>query len=235
MRGTQPAMRGQAGFTLIEVVVGAAIGAVLLWCVLTFANRTIFGEEALGERLQASAGAAHALERMSSEAASALAVYVPASDAFGNANGDGHEIDFFTRDASHRPFAWAYDFNASSRTLTRYGLGGSAPAAGETISGIDAFSATPATVNDLDNASSPAYDPLFAGANAIDVPYAFTDMPGAIGGNRLVVLQITASGVERRETLASPDAPTSFTVVVTYTPSPAPVVTATPAPLTLVP
>lgn len=226
-------MRAQAGFTLVEVVAGAAIGAVLLWCVLTFADRTIFGAQALDVRLQASAGAVHALERMTSEAASALAVYVPATDAFGNSNGDGHEVDFFARDASHRPYAWAYDFDPGAKTVTRYSLGGGAPVAGETLAHIDGFSATPATVNDLDNAASPAYDPLFAGTNAADVPFTFTDMPGAIGGNRLVVLQITASGVARRATLASADAPTSFTVIVTYTPSPTPVVTPTPAPLAL--
>ena len=228
-------MRAQAGFTLIEVIAGAAIGVVLLWFVLAFADRTLMAAQMLDVRLRASAGAAHAIERMSSEAASALAVYVPANDAFGQANADGHEIDFFTRDASHRPYLWAYVFNASSQTLTRYSLGGGAPVAGEAISEIDAFSATPASVNDLDNAASPAYDPLFAGVNATDVPFLFSDMPGAIGGNRLVVLQISASGVARRAMLASADAPTSFTVVITYTPSPTPVVTPTPTPLSLSP
>lgn len=227
-------MRAQAGFTLVEIVASAAVGAVLLWCLLAFANRTLFGAEALDRRLQASAGAAHAIERMTSEAASALAVYVPATDAFGASNADGHEVDFFTRDASHRPYGWAYDFDASAHTLTRYALGG-APLAGEAVSNIDAFSATAATVDDLSNAASIAYDPLFAGARATDVPFAFTDMPGAIGGNRLVVLQITASGTSRRVTLASADAPASFTVVVSYTPSPAPLVTPTPVPLTLSP
>jgi hypothetical protein len=63
------------------------------------------------------------------------------------------------------------------------------------------------------------------------VQYSFAAMPSAIGGNRLVVVQIVASGVNRSVLLASEDAPTTFTVVVDYTPSPAPVVTPTLTPV----
>lgn len=222
-------MDRQAGFTLIETVVGAAIGVTILWCMLAFADRMIFWSASANERLNAVANAERLVERMSSEAASSLAVYVPATDALGASNGDGHEVDFFTEDGAHRTYGWAYNFATATKTVTRYTLDpGNAATAGDTLADIGSFRARPLTVSQLG-----AYDPLFAGATASDVPYTFAAMPGALGGNRLVAVQITASGVNRSVLLASADAPTAFTVVVTYTASPAPLATATPVPPTI--
>jgi prepilin-type N-terminal cleavage/methylation domain-containing protein len=224
-------MDRQSGFTLIETLVGAAIGAVMIWGLLVLADRMVASASAAALRANAGANAARLIERLSSEAASAWAVYVPATDSLGKSNGDGHELDFFSEDGAHRVYAWAYTFDAATTSLTRYALvAGGTPVAGDVIAHIDTFSATPASVTNLGTSSSAAYDPLFASANAVDVPYAFAAMQSAVGGNRLVVVAIIASGVNRSVLLASEDAPTTFTVVVNYTPSPAPVVTATPAP-----
>ncbi|HUA09130.1 MAG TPA: type II secretion system protein [Candidatus Acidoferrales bacterium] len=220
-------MAREAGFTLVETLVGAAIAAAILWGMLAFTARIVAAGAAASDRVNAAANAGRLIERLSSEAASAFAVYVPATDALGASNADGHELDFFTMDGAHRSYAWSYTFDASSKTLTRYALvPGGAPLAGDTLSSIDSFTASPLRVTQLGG-----YDALFAGAAATDVPYTFTAMPGAIGGNQLVAVQITASGVDRSVLLASEDAPTAFTVVVDYTPSPAPVVTATPSPI----
>jgi type II secretory pathway pseudopilin PulG len=225
-------MERQAGFTLIETLLGAAIAVLMMWTLVAMADRLVASAAAANLRLRAGANATRLIERLSSEAASSLAVYVPATDALGQSNGDGHEVDFFAQDGAHRSYAWAYTFNTAAQTLTRYTLtGGGAPLAGDALGGIDAFSATAASVTQLGSSSSLAYDPLFAGVNAPDVTYTFDAMPNAIGGNRLVVVQIVASGVNRSVLLASDDAPTAFTVVVDYTPSPAPVVTATPSPI----
>jgi type II secretory pathway pseudopilin PulG len=224
-------MDRQAGFTLLETVVGAAIGVTIVWCVLAFADRLVFWSASANARLNAVANTERLIERMSSEAASSLAVFVPATDALGAANSDGHEVDFFTEDGAHRTYSWAYNFAAATKTITRFTLDpGNAATAGDTLGGIDTFSANPLPVSQLS-----AYDPLFAGAGASDVPYTFAAMPGALGGNRLVAVQIAASGVNRSALLASGDAPTAFTVVVTYTASPAPVATATPVPPTMYP
>ncbi|MGB6987045.1 MAG: hypothetical protein WBD74_13825 [Candidatus Aquilonibacter sp.] len=224
-------MGRQAGFTLIETVIGAAIGVTIVWCVLAFADRMVFWSASANARLNAVANAERLIERMSAEASSSMAVYVPATDALGASNSDGHEVDVFTEDGAHRTYRWAYNFAAGTKTVTRYTLGpGNVATAGDTLAGIDNFSASPLTASQLG-----AYDPLFAGANASDVPYTFAAMPGALGGNRLVAVQITASGVNRSVLLASADAPTAFTVVVTYTASPVPLATATPVPPTMYP
>jgi len=224
-------MERQAGFTLIETLVGAAIAAVMVWTLLAMADRLIVAAGAANQRVVAGANAGRLVERLSSEAASSLAVYVPATDALGQSNGDGHELDFYAQDGAHRSYAWAYTFDVGTHTLTRYTRSGGAPVAGDTLADIDRFTAAPATVAQLGLPSSPAYDPLFAGANATDVPYSFATMPNAVGGNRLVVVQLAASGVDRSVLLATQDAPTAFTVVVTYTPSPPPPVTPTPSPV----
>ena len=224
-------MDRQSGFTLIEAMIGAAIGLIVVWGLLVFAGRVLGWANAANQRVNAVANADRLIERMSSDAVSALAVYVPATDALGTSNGDGHEVDFFTEDGAHRIYGWAYTFSAATGTLTRYALNpGAAATAGDTLDDLDSFSASALTVGQLGS-----YDPLFAAASAPDVPFTFSAMPGVVGGNRLVAVQLTASGVNRSVLLAGADAPTAFTVVVTYTASPAPVATATPIPPTLYP
>ncbi len=221
----------QRGFTLIETMIAAGIFATIAAALVVMANRTVAASGAFALRMNAAAGAGTLVERLTSDAASAFAVYVPATDALGDPNADGHEIDFYAQDGSHRPLTWAYRFDAAASTVTRYTIGTGTPGAGTSIAHIDGFVATAVRASDLGNAAGPAYDPLFSGAHAPDVPFGFAAMPAAIGGNRLVELTIAASGIKRRVCLAAADAPTAFTVVVTYTPSPAPVATPTPVPL----
>jgi hypothetical protein len=187
---------------LVEVIAGAAIAAFLMWGLVAMAGRLAASADSLNGRLNAEANADRLIERLSSDAASAWTVSAP------NAN----EIDFYAEDGSHRPYAWAYRYDASAKTVTR--------STGEVLGSFDSFSASAATVGDLAISGSSAYDPLFAGASTPSEP-----------GNALVALHITGTGVDRTELLASGAAPTTFTVVVTYTPSPTPIATATPTPL----
>ncbi len=217
----------QAGFTLVELVIGAAIAAVAIGGLVVFASRLTQTTSALGTRVQSQSAVERFMERVAAEAASAWAVYVPLTDVNGNANADGHEIDFFTEDGSHRPYSWAYTFDAAQKRVTRYAFApGSPPSAGEVLAPIDAFGASTVAVTQLGT-----IDPLFAGTTATPVTYAFDASPSAIGGNALIRLQIHASGVDRSELLASGSAPTTFTVIVKYTPSPTPIVTPTPTPI----
>jgi prepilin-type N-terminal cleavage/methylation domain-containing protein len=221
----------QAGFTLIETLVSAAIASTILWALVAMADRYVTAAAQLDTRLSAQAGVERVLERLSSEAASAWAVDVPATDVLGVSNADGHELDLFTEDVAHRPYGWAYTYDAASQTITRYAYApGAAPVAGASVSGVDVFSARPLALSTLVSSTSPQADPLFAGTTVRDVSYAYPAMPSAIGGTGVVEVHIVAAGVDRLERFASATAPTMFTVVVEYTPSPAPPVTPTPAP-----
>jgi type II secretory pathway pseudopilin PulG len=226
----------ERGFTLIETTIGAAIAAMVILGLVVLADRYAAAASALNARLTAQASADRLFERLSSEAASAWAVFVPASDVLGNANADGHELDFFSEDGSHRPYAWAYLYDPTSKTLTRYAYApGAAPGAGEPAGAFDAFSVSSEDVSALSDPSGAAYDPLFAASSAPPVHYAFAAMPSAQAGNGLVRIHVTASGVDRTEVLASGTAPTAFTVMIAYTPSPPPPATPTPSPAVLTP
>ncbi len=221
----------ERGFTLIEVTIGAAIAAVVMWSLVAFAARTAASARLLAARGDAQARADRLSERLASEAASAWAIFVPPTDVTGASNADGHELDLFGEDAGHRAYAFAYRYDAATHTLARYAYApGRAAVETDLLGGYDAVSAVAYPASALADPASPAYDPLFAGVHAPDVAHAFTALPIARGGNGVVLLHLRAAGVERDDVLASGSAPTAFTVVIAYTPSPAPTPTA-PAPL----
>lgn len=217
-------MRHERGFTTIELIVGAAIAAFALFVALA-AARQLAGVAAHADaRVRQTAAADRLIERLVAEAASAWAVYVPPTDAYGRPNSDGHDVAFFSEDGAHRAYAWAYDFDVATGMATRVAFApGTAPAAGERIGPFSTFAASSADVTALG-------DPLFAQATAPVVHYAFAAMPGAVGGNGVVSLHVASASVDRTVVLASATAPTTFTVVVNYTPPPV-VFTATPSPL----
>jgi type II secretory pathway pseudopilin PulG len=223
--------RHERGFSLVEVVIAGAVGVFILLAVLSTANTFISGAARTNARLESQAAADRLVERVATEASGAWAVFVPANDVAGRSNADGHELDLFSEDGAHRTYAWAYLYDAQTKFVTRYVCApGTAAVATETLGPFDAFEADPADVTGLAKPSSIIYDPLFAGATAPVVHYAYAAMPSAIGGNAIVRLHLLASGVDRAEMLAGANAPTTFTVVIRYTPSPvAP--TPTPAPL----
>jgi prepilin-type N-terminal cleavage/methylation domain-containing protein len=57
-------MDRQSGFTLIETLVGAAIGAVMIWGLLVLADRMVASASAAALRANAGANAARLIERL---------------------------------------------------------------------------------------------------------------------------------------------------------------------------
>lgn len=219
-------MESQRGFSLAEIIVASAIaftiGALLVW----MAHATVLAAAHLDRRLNARSTVDRLTERLTADASSAWSVFVPARDVLGNANADGHELDFVSEDASHRSYWWAYDFDARASQVTVYAYAAGTPAsAGDVYSGIGAFSAETHALTDLGVVSSDVYDPLFANdtLTPVDVPFEWGG--SAAGGNHLVRVRVSAEGVDRTTLLATGTAPTHFTVVVDYT---APPVTPTP-------
>lgn len=220
--GTAEAVDSQRGFSLAEIIVAAAIaftiGAVLIW--LTHA--TVLAAAHLEQRLNARSTIDRLAERMSADASGAWSIFVPRRDVHGALNGDGHELDFVSEDASHRSYWWAYDFDARNSQVTVYAYApGTPPAAGDVYSGIDTFSGETHALSDLADPSSHVYDALFAGDALAPVDVPFDWGGNAVGGNHLVRVRTAGEGVDRTMLLATGTAPTHFTVVVDYTPPPA--------------
>ena len=224
--------------TLIEVMVATAAGLVVLVAVVAIVSGMVSGAAKADAKVQSHAAVDGLAERLESEAAGAWAVYVPATDATGADNSDGHAVAFYAQDGSHKTYGWQYVFDAQSGDVTRYAYDPANIVATaqntETIPGITAFSAQAATANDVvGNSRSTAYDPLFAGATVTAATVVYPQGPP--GGNGVVAVSIGApNGDASTLRLASGTAPSSFTVVVTFTPSPAPAAppTATPGAIT---
>lgn len=215
----------EAGFTLIELLVGVGISLGVLITLSVIAAHLISAAASFDLLARGDDATGRLAERLQSESASAWAVFVPANDVNGLPNADGHELDFYAQDGAHRSYAWAYVYDRAMQRVTRYDTAGTAPAAGDRYAPIAAFSAMPLLASAV-----ASWDPLFAGAAALDVRYAFGGTT-ALGGNGIVRLHVATRESDRTEFLSSATAPTSFTVIVSYTPSPAPVPTPTATPI----
>jgi len=215
-------VQGQRGFSAIEVSVAAAITLLVGWQLLLMTHGMLLGAAHLDGRLRARSSADRLEERLSADAASAWSVFVPDTDVHGNANTDGHEVDFVTEDGAHHLLWWAYAYDAVRRGVTRYAYAPDAtPSPGERFDDLLRLTARTHPITDLGKRDSGIYDPLFAVAAVpvVDVPFSWD--PRALGGNRLVAVRIAANGVERTLLLAAATAPSHFTIIVKYTPPPA--------------
>jgi len=214
-------VRNQRGFSTIEVTIAAAIALLIGWQLLATSHALVFGAARLNDRMRARSAADRLEERLTADAASAWSVFVPETDVNGKSNTDGHEVDFASQDASHRGLWWAYAYDAAARRATRYAYaqGGSA-LAGERFDGLDGMVAHTHPLTDVQKHSSGIFDPLFERATLSDVDVTFAWGAPAAGGNHLVAVCVRGIGIERTLLIASGTAPSTFTVVVKYTPPP---------------
>jgi type II secretory pathway pseudopilin PulG len=206
----------QRGFTLIDLMVGTAI-AILIASLCIAVVHALLGWTARAETtVSATSSLDRLADRWDAAAASAWAIFTPANDVFGAANADGHEFDIATQDDQRRTSYRAYVYSANARKLSEYVYGspGDAPiATGDVTTGITAFSAQTAKPSTLG-------DPLFTRSTIADADVGVGLESQAIGGNRITSVAISAGSLQRTIALASGTAPSSFTIVLTYTPSP---------------
>jgi prepilin-type N-terminal cleavage/methylation domain-containing protein len=210
-------MQLQRGFTLVEVLIAAGISVMLAAIAIGIAHAAIGWSQRTSARANAQAALDRLEERFDAESAGAWSVFVPATDVFGTTNLDGHEVDMANEDALRRPSFRAYLYDANAHTIAEYVYGspGAAPiATGEVTANVTAFVAT-------NGKASALAGPLFANATIADasVPLSF-GIPEAVGGNRLTLVSATIGHFERDVVLASATAPSSYTVVLRYTPAP---------------
>lgn len=162
--------------------------------------------------------------RLSEEARSASAVFIPSTDVLGTANSgeQAHEVDFFRRLSAGGDTYVAYRFDAASGGVTRYeySLAGGVVAiahADQAATGVAVFAPVRAPAGSM-------ADVVDAGeVSDVSIDYG---TPGVVGGNDVVTLTmqaapsggVTPAPVQVR--LASRAAPTSLSVLVPAQPPP---------------
>jgi len=214
--GHSPRVKRTSAFTLVELLIAAGISIAVTAGLVLLLHRAFLGAEALAAHRHAYALAEDLSDRWQAEAASAFAVFIPASDVLGGANADGHEVDFFTRDGQDRPLFWAYRFDASLHVLQRYTYaapGALAAPSGEPLSAVTSFAAGTLRVDAFT-------EPIFAGHARAPVTERL-GYPGVAGGNAVTELHLVTSDDAITADVLPGVAPSGFTIVVgTFTPAP---------------
>jgi len=206
--------RQSRGYTLVELLVAMVILVLLLFAVGDAISRTLGNEARDVERIGSSRTTSELGARLREEARSSTAVFVPAVDVNGNANSNGHEVDFFRRASAGGDAFVAYVFDSSSGLVSRVEYskaGGTASIAHTDVvgSGVAAFSAVrspdssmPGVVGDVGQVSILYGNPEVAGGNDV---VTVTVQDAAVAGQPAAVSEIH---------LAPKAAPTSLAVVV---------------------
>lgn len=224
------------GFSLIEVLATVAILGMLLAAVGAAVSHVLDAELTGAGRQSTYRSADELAARLSEEARSSTAVFVPPTDVLGQPNygsTGAHEVDIFRKASDSTPTYVAYRFDSTSRTVTRYEYTPSA--VGDTIlnsdqlaDGIASFSAvrtSPSAISSVVGASS---------IKPVNVYYGSADLEG---GNGIVSVQVVAGAAGGPQTqmqidLSTRAAPTDVAVLVSAgSPPPSPGVI--PSPVTV--
>lgn len=216
---------------MVEVLVATGVWIVLGGTLLYLTQGLLGDAKLIAARQSDYIELTHLLETWESEAASALAIFVPSKDVLGSDNADGHELDFYSRDASRAGHFWAYRWDSRSHVLQRYTYsvpGTAATPSDPPITGITEFAAAR-------KFASTVAQPFLAGYIPRDVLVNF-GYPEVSGGN--AIADVTVGDARNRfEIELLPGTMVSgFQVIVgtfapTATPAPSPTpATPTPSP-----
>lgn len=110
-------------YTLIELLISLAIILILMMAVGNAIVTSLHLQSIGADRAGMSRSATELAERLGEEARSSSAVFIPSSDVFGNPNSGSagpHEVDFLRRLSEGGDAMVAYNFDASSSSVTRY-------------------------------------------------------------------------------------------------------------------
>lgn len=212
------------GFTLIEMLLAVAIAAVLGTFLLRSATAVLHWTLLESTRAAEHAQIGELVDRLQAEEDSAWAIFTPLRDVTGGPNADGHEVDFFTRDATNKTYFWAYTYDAAAQTLTRslYGTPGGPVTTDVTYTGITGFFARTYPITALQDPSSKIYSPLYNAATLHEGAVSFFPGTPIAGGNQITYVKIQSPTLVRELQLATQTAPSGFIVVLQYTPAPTP-------------
>ena len=235
----------EEGFSLVEILVGIAIFALLAGSIF-FAASTYGRSLSQSASVQAATTTASTLvDSVERDARSALAIFTPNADVANHPNSDGHEVAFYARDARGSGGSFqSYCFKASASAcgsaqavgavgIYRYAWGALPQngGAGATYAGtigehITSFAAktvpASALLDPAQNPTTAVYFSKIGVTSATDVARN-TGFPGVLAGNRVTFVTFSASVATRALHLLAGAQPTHRNVVVaTYTPPPNP-------------
>lgn len=206
------------GFTLVEMLIGIVVLALLIFAVCDAVSHTAhLGALSIGRASETRT--ASALEaRMSEEARSATSVFVPALDVLGhdNSGSNAHEVDFYRKLSGGTDAYVAYRYDAGSGDVTRYDytLSGGTPQTSDadiSASGIVSFVPQAIEVGSSgDVVGGPQVTP-------VAVYYGQAQSAGGNGVVSLAVTALSSSGAPARTSvihLSAKSMPTDFAELV---------------------
>ncbi len=227
-------MLPRRAFSLLEVLLTVALLGLLLFAI-GGALSHVLDTTMLGENRAALSQSAEELaSRLSSEARSSTAVFIPASDVLGAPNvspNGGHEVDLFRKGSDGTPSFVAYRFDASSGTVDRFEY---TPAIvgpptivhrDRMADHIGGFSA---------NRLAPSAIPGVVGGQSVHSVNIYYGSAELVGGNSIVAVSLVAGLLGEPQHgltlhLASRAAPTDVSILVgSNTPNPSPSPSQTP-------
>jgi prepilin-type N-terminal cleavage/methylation domain-containing protein len=222
-----PHRRFGRGYSLVEVLATIAVLGLLLFAVGAAVTHVLDTETLGAGRQNVSRSADELRSRMTEEARSSTAVFVPATDVLGQPNSGqtgGHEVDFFRKTSDGSASYVAYFFDASAGTVTRYEYVPSQSGAqvinkdllAERIGALQAVRTTPSSIGSI------------VGGTNVKPVNIYYGTPELIGGNGIVTVSIdagTTQGLDHHVDvhLVARAAPTDVSIVVlSGSPAPSP-------------
>ncbi len=225
--------QGQAGFSLIEVLLAAALFAFVAFGAFEVVRQMAFSAAHLGARQNAYTSMERLAAQLRAEARGALALTATAAGSGAN---DCDELAFAAADSSG-PHFWAY------RRFPHHAVGDAVPpdallrvagtrpltvcdptaAAATVLSGVTAFTATSTNADQLRVHRDPyvgnADTTFVKAAVSGSVATGLTDASGAsiAGGNAVVEVTVASADAARAVDLVAGVFPTGFTDVLAYT------------------
>ena len=171
------------GYTLIEILVALSVGLLALFvimsAIITLANATTQSRQHQRDYTTAN----ELMNALTRSADSATAMFIPPQDVLGNANADGHALGFMAKGHADVPYFWQFVYDANAHTVTEYDYTNftvpALTAHGQAFTGVNAFSASRITANELTDPFLQGYKPTsyeldtgFAGVKMGNTVYA---------------------------------------------------------------
>ena len=221
-------IRRSRAFSLLEVLLTLSLLGLLLFAIGNVLAHVLDTTQLGQNRSGLSQSADELATRLSGEARSSTAVFVPASDVMGQPN-DGpngaHEVDFF-RKASDGTLSYvAYRFDTSTGVVDRFDYQPTASGPAQIIdqdrmaSDISGFTAAKTSASSI---------PGIVGGENVKPVNIYYGTPELVGGNGIVTVSFISGSVGEPEHaltvhLASRAAPTDVSILVgAKTPNPSP-------------